>query len=542
LKNVSEAQKAWSPTQCRSFCAERQVVPRAAGASGHPVLKNISRFSVTIIRKRAGCVSLPNILVKIIFSRYYMGTMAEKRSSIVVVMGHVDHGKTTLLDYIRKTNVTAKEAGGITQSIGAYEITHPSTSSGQARKITFIDTPGHEAFVKMRARGAGVADLAILVVAADDGVKPQTKESIKILKETETPFVVAINKIDKPNADVERTKADLMKEDVLLEGFGGSISWQAISAKTGQGVNELLDLVLLSAEVEDFVYNPENKARGVIVEVEQSSSRGIEVSAVVKDGVLRVGDEIATPTAAGRVKILENFLGKRVKELSPSSPALIIGFENLPQVGEEFMAGNVVLNVLETPPRLKAIPKTGAINIILRADVAGSLEAIADILKALQGIEIIDATVGKVTGGDVQLAISTGAVIVNFKSKVEKSAEIFAKNNEVRIISSEIIYKLVKTIEDLLKEGVKEIKGELEILAVFSKKGNRQVVGGRATKGMLRKGRAEIWKGEERLGDGKILNLQESKKDVTQLSVDKEGGLFVDSAVIIEKGHRVIQK
>lgn len=487
----------------------------------------------------------------------------KKRPPIVVVMGHVDHGKTTLLDYIRKTNVTAKEAGGITQSIGAYEIEHISTNpqnqhESAGRKITFIDTPGHEAFAKMRARGAGAADLAILVVAADEGVKSQTKESIKILKEIGTPFVVAINKIDKNDADLEKTKADLMMNEVLLEGFGGNISWQAISAKTGQGVNELLDLILLAAEVEGLSYSPQNKGRGIIIEAKLSNRRGIEAAAIVKDGVLRVGDEIATPTAAGRVKILENFLGERVKELSPSSPALILGFEDLPQVGEEFMAGKFVLEVFapgkdatKTARRkiaLKAEAPAAAeekIKVILRADVAGSLEALSDILKSLPDgkLQIIDEAVGDVTDGDVHLAISTGAIIIGFKTKVIKSAETLAKNNEVRIISSDIVYELVKAIEDLLKEGIRETKGELEILATFSKKGNRQVVGGRVVKGMLRKNaRVEVWRGTECLSEGKIVNLQESKKDVQQLSEGKEGGLMIESATVIEKGDRIVQR
>jgi len=476
--------------------------------------------------------------------------MTEKRSPIVVVMGHVDHGKTTLLDYIRKTNLTAKEAGGITQSIGAYEIEIETRDKEQGtRKITFIDTPGHEAFVKMRARGATAADLAILVVAADDGVKSQAKESIKILKETETPFVVAINKIDKPNADIERTKADLMKEEVLLEGFGGSVSWQAISAKTGQGVNELLDLVLLAAEVEGLTYDPEANASGFVIEAEFGSSRGVEVSVVVRNGILRSGENITTKTASGRVKILENFFGERVNELAPSSPAKIIGFESLPAAGEEFVAGKVDLVVLSPKPSQKQkteIKETSenSIRIVLRADVAGSLEAISDILKVLPDVnlEIVDEAVGKVTDGDVQLAISTGAAIISFKSKVEKSAATLARNNDVRIISSEIIYELVKVVEGMLKEGVKEIKGELEILATFSKKGNRQTVGGRVIKGILKKGRAEVWRDEERLGEAKITNLQESKKDVAQVAEGKETGLLIDSEIAIEKEYRIIQK
>src|SRR3989344_4284771 len=248
------------------------------------------------------------------------------RPPIVVVMGHVDHGKTSLLDFIRRTNIAAKEAGAITQSIGAYEIEvcpkdKPKSRESEAnrgiprqmprafgseaqarrddfaikgRKITFIDTPGHEAFSKMRSRGAGAADLGILVVAADEGVKPQTEEAIKTLRETKTPFVVAINKIDKINADVERIKNELTQAGVLLEGFGGDISWQAVSAQTGQGVNELLDLILLSAEVENFTYSRENPAMGVIIETELDNQRGLTVAIIVKDGILKRGDKIVT--------------------------------------------------------------------------------------------------------------------------------------------------------------------------------------------------------------------------------------------------------
>src|SRR3989344_3533059 len=251
------------------------------------------------------------------------------RSPIVVVMGHVDHGKTTLLDYIKKTNIAGKEAGGITQAIGAYEVTH------NGKQITFIDTPGHEAFSKMRSRGATAADLAILIVAADDGVKPQTKEVIKILKDTKTAFVVAINKIDKNNADPERVKSDLLNNEVMLEGYGGGISYQQISAKTGEGVPELLDLVLLATEMDALTYSEEEPASGFVVESKLDRRRGNEVVVILKNGVLRRGDEVYTPSVEGRVKILENFLGDSVAELKPSSPALIFGFEKLPEVGEE---------------------------------------------------------------------------------------------------------------------------------------------------------------------------------------------------------------
>src|SRR3989344_377237 len=254
-----------------------------------------------------------------------------RRSPIVVVLGHVDHGKSSLLQYIRKTEMLNKEAGGITQSVGAYEIEH------NGKKIPFIDPPGHEAFSKMRSRGANVADLAILVVAADDGVQPQTKESITTLQKTETPFVIAINKIDVPNADIDRVKNELLRSGVLLEGLGGNISWQEISAKTGKGIEELLDLVLLIAEVENLRWNKSKSGEGVIIEAKMDPQRGHNAVAIVKDGVLQYGTYIKTATASGKIKILENFLGKAQKELIHSSPALITGWEKLPLVGEKFV-------------------------------------------------------------------------------------------------------------------------------------------------------------------------------------------------------------
>ena len=257
----------------------------------------------------------------------------KQRPPIVVVMGHVDHGKTTLLDYIRKTSVAAREAGGITQAVGAYEIER------DGRKITFIDTPGHEAFSAMRSRGAQAADLAILVVAADEGVKPQTKEAIKILEDAKTPFIVAINKIDKTAGNIEKAKNDLMGVNVFLEGYGGQTSYQGISAKTGEGVEGLLDLVLLVADVEDLSYDPSAPATGYIVEASRDPRRGIAVSVIIRNGTLHRGDKVRTPSAMGKVKILEDFSGKTAESLEPSAPAVVIGFEDLPLIGEEFFAG-----------------------------------------------------------------------------------------------------------------------------------------------------------------------------------------------------------
>lgn len=466
----------------------------------------------------------------------------------MVVMGHVDHGKTTLLDFIRKTSVAAREAGGITQSVGAYEIEH------NGKKITFIDTPGHEAFTKMRSRGATAADLAILVVAADDGVKPQTKEAIKILKETKTPFVVAINKIDKNNADPERTKKELLENGVLLEGYGGNVPYQPISAKTGDGTEKLLDLVLLAADMEELKYSEDVPARGFVIESKLDRRRGNEVMVIVRDGVLQKGVRIFTPSAEGKVKILEDFAGKAAEELKPSSPALILGFENLPAVGEEFTVGEMPQT---DAPLQKIVGKaaetaiTGkeeklSLKLLIKADVAGSLEALEAVIKALPqeeiAVEILDQRVGDVGDGDVKLAIANGAMIIGFRVRVEKSAQAFAQAHNIVIVSGEIIYELVQRIEEAVN-NLKSPKpaGTLEVLAVFNQETNKQLVGGKVTDGVVKNnGRYDIKRGEETVGNGRIVSLRQQKQDVRQVEAGKECGMIFESSVKIKAGDQLI--
>lgn len=475
-----------------------------------------------------------------------------KRSPVVVVMGHVNHGKTKLLDYIRKTNIAAKEAGGITQSIGAYEIVHNN------KRITFIDTPGHAAFSKMRARGARVADIAILVVAVDDGVQPQTKEAIKIIEEAKIPFIVALNKIDKPGVDVEKIKNELMQNGVFLEGYGGHVSYQLISAKLGQGVNELLDLILLASEVEDLNYGLKNQAQGFILESQMDSRRGVVASVILKDGVLRAGDEIVAGEAYGKIKILENFLGEPVKEITPSSPARVLGFDAIPQVGEIFYAGKSVKELIVKAKKTALAKKISQeatteekrkkIKLILKSDVSGSLETLSGIIKNLPqqkefNIEIIDEEVGEITDGDVKLAVAADAIIISFKASATKAAENLAKAQGVKIIRSDIIYELTKAVEEELKGLKKEIiLGELEILAVFGKKGKNQIIGGKIISGSIKNNAVlEIRRKEEIIGKAKVLNLQKEKKDVTEVT-EGECGLLVDSEVIIQPGDHLLLK
>lgn len=469
------------------------------------------------------------------------------RPPIVVVMGHVDHGKTKLLDFIRRSNVVAKEPGEITQSTGAYEIEH------NGKRITFIDTPGHEAFSKMRARGAKVADFGILVVAADEGVKPQTKEAIETLKESETPFIVAINKIDKPNADIEKTKQDLTGVNVLLEGFGGNISWQAISAKTGEGIKELLDLILLTAELEELKYNPDVNASGVIIEAELDSQRGIAVSLIVKNGILKVGDEIITPTTSGKIKILENFLGKRVEEVSPSGPALILGFNDLPQVGEEFvsalqMDANIA-QILQIPQKnireisAQISENSRAINLILKADVAGSLEAFSEVIKTIPDIKIIEESIGDITDGDVRTASLSDALIIGFRVKINRGVENLAKSQNIKIITSDVIYELFKNLEEKIKVCQEpKINGQLEILAIFGKKsGKEQIIGCRVVKGLFKRNlKTEIQRQEQIIGKAKIINLQKQKEDTNQITEGEECGILLESDTAINIGDQLI--
>ncbi len=473
------------------------------------------------------------------------------RPPIVVVMGHVDHGKTTLLDYIRRTNIAGREAGGITQATAAYEIVHGG------RRITFIDTPGHEAFTAMRSRGAQVADLAILVVAADEGVKPQTKEAIRIIEESGTPFIVAFNKIDKTAGVIDKARNDLMAAGVLLEGFGGQVSYHGISAKTGDGVDELLDLVILAADLENLQYDPSAPASGFVLEATRDPKRGIEASVIVKNGILRRGDPVATKTASGKAKILEDFLGKTAAELSPSSPAIIIGFETIPNVGEEFeavAAAKTEAVAGSASGRRFAQPKANALNLILKSGDAGSLEALSTVLhgvdrKGGKDLNIIEESVGDVTDGDVRHALATKAAIIGFKNRVEKGAKVLADAQEISVITSDIVYDLADAVEEFFTGSRgPAMAGELEVLALFNQeKLEKQLVGGRVGHGTFRgKASFDIVRGPlgtAPLGQGKVLGLRERKDEITSAEEGKEIGVLVDAPVAIQVGdHLVIRK
>ena len=465
-------------------------------------------------------------------------TKLNKRPPIVVVMGHVDHGKTSFLDFLRKTKIIDKEAGGITQSIGAYEIKHGE------EKITFIDTPGHEAFKAMRNRCAVVADIAVLIVSADEGPKSQTEESIKMLTESETPFVVAITKIDSPRADIQKTQNDLMNIGIYLEGCGGHISWQGISSKTGEGISDLLDLILLLAEMSELTYDPQAHASGFVIESKKDNRRGIMASLVLKNGTLKHNQNIVTSTVTGRVRMLEDFLGKNIAELTPSAPALVMGFNAMPSTGEEFMASEDALALLKIKEcSIKKINiAEGIIPAVLKADVTGSLEVLKDMLAGK--IKPIECSVGSITDGDIKSAFATNAIVIAFRTKFDgRQVEMFAKNNEVKVFSSDIIYELIKSVDEYIAEvSEPEVAGKIEVLAIFGKKDNKQVIGGKVIEGSIKIGKkAEIRRKGVLIDDGKITNLQIGKVDVKEVESGNECGILIDSVAPIKIGDELSQ-
>lgn len=479
------------------------------------------------------------------------------RPPIVVVMGHVDHGKTTILDWYRKTKVAAGESGGITQHIGAYEFDYKD------KKITFIDTPGHEAFSKMRSRGAKVADIAILVVAADDGVKPQTKESLNTILENSIPFVVAINKIDKNGANVERIKQELAKENVLVESYGGKIPSVEISAKTGDKMDELLETLLLVAELEGLVSEPNKPAEGVVVESHMNPQRGTTATLLVRDGTLKTGDVFVLGKSIETIKIFEDFLGKPIREAGPSSPVVVVGFALTPVVGDTFRVFSSTQEaedyIKSLPPETESSPAVSIdkdegrpiFNIILKADVSGSQEALAESILKLQTdavrIRIIRSEIGSINESDVKMAQATKLVtIVGFKVKIDSSAKELAEQGNINITTGDIIYELMDEVKKRMAKIIPpETKrtdlGRTRILKVFKKEGSRQIVGGRVESGIIKKGASfEIMRNKAVVGKGVVSELQRNKISADTVEKESEFGMLTDGKTIIEEGDTII--
>lgn len=481
----------------------------------------------------------------------------ETRPPVVGIFGHIDHGKSSLLDYIRKSNVVASEAGGITQHISAYEITH-TMADGRPTKITFLDTPGHAAFEGVRTRGANVADIAILIVSGEDGVKPQTLEVYKYIKESGLPFIVAITKIDKPTADVERTKQNLAENDIYVEGYGGSVSFVPISAKTGAGVDELLEMIGLQADLLEMKGEREAMGSGLIIESKLDAKRGITAVAIIKNGTVSKSTFAASGSSLAPLRFLIDSEGNQVEELSFSSPVLIVGWDKLPKVGSEFktfLKKDGALEYIESQKsggsKAAATPQLSSdvatLPLVLRADTAGSLEAIENEIKKLSRERIvpkvITSGVGTISENDVKLAISTpGTLIFGFHTKTDSAAAALAERSAVSITLYDIIYELTDKVASLLTEReprieVEEVTGTVKVLKLFSSAKGKQVIGCRVLSGKLSLNNSvKIIRRESEIGRAKVRELQQSKVAAEEVLEGTEFGTLIESKLEVAPG------
>lgn len=503
------------------------------------------------------------ILDEILKKEKGSGKNLQHRPPVVTILGHVDHGKTTLLDTIRKTSVVEKEAGGITQHISAYQV------KKKGELITFVDTPGHEAFSAMRERGVSLADIAILVVAADDGVRPQTEEVIQYLKDKKIPMVVAINKIDKPNANIQRVKQELADRGIVIEDWGGSVVAAEISAKQNIGIDELLEMVLLVAEVEDLKADYKRLPLGVVIESHLDPQKGNMATVLVRTGTLKEGQDVLVGTMAGRVRRLEDFRGQQIKEAKPSMPVSVIGLHQAPNVND-VLQGVADLKTARLSQKEMQLSDFGGVkkfdsqqlaksiedqnvkklNIILKTDVQGSLEAIDQILSEIKseevGINYIRQGVGDITESDVKLGQTSGAVIFGFNIEPTTVAKRLAEMNKVEIKSYKVIYELVEDIKKRLEEmlGEEIIRtdlGKLKVLAVFMTGKKEMIVGGKVISGKMKNGELiEVMREEKILGRGKLVNLQQNKINVDDVGSGNECGITFEGETKIKEGDVLI--
>ena len=433
----------------------------------------------------------------------------QTRPPIVVILGHVDHGKTTLLDTIRSADVASKEYGGITQGIGAY----------QSNGVTFIDTPGHEAFSKMRSRGTNVADIAILVVATNDSVMPQTEESIKIIKNAKIPYIVAINKVDLPEANFDKVVKDLLRHEVMLETYGGDVPFIKISAKKKDGIKELLDLIKLVADMLNIKNDPAGPLEFSVIESRLDKNRGAVATLIIRNGTLKVGQEITIDGITSKIRALIDYLGKNVSEAGPGNPVEVLGLEKVPSVG--------AAQVETKPVQVKA--EDGALNLVLKADTIGSLEAVS--AQIPQNVNLLQSSTGEVTEADVLLAKSTKGIILSFNAKIAPSALKLAQTEKVLVRTYKIIYELLDELKDaasgmLTPIESEEILGTGKIIAEFPFEKLR-VAGVKVTDGRLARGDL-IKIGEQR---SKIKSIRHGKEETNKVEAGKECGVLLDPQI-----------
>ncbi len=479
-----------------------------------------------------------------------------ERPPIVAMMGHIDHGKSTLLSYIRKNSKSLDEAGGITQHISAYEIEHKD-ENGRNRKITFLDTPGHEAFCGIRTRGAKIADIAVLVVSAEDGVKPQTLEALRSIECEKTPYIVAVNKIDKNGADIVRTKQSLAENNIFVEGYGGDVPVVSVSGKTGEGIPELLDMILLMTDLSDLKADPNAMGQGVVIESNLDSKKGISATCVIKNGTVTKGKYIASGESCAPIRIMENYLGGQINSASFSSPVKIIGWDLIPSAGAEFFVFDTrdeALSYVEKEKQKKSKEdnsniKTPAIEIpiIVKADTGGSLEAVLYEARKLAtdeiGLKVIFSGIGTVSENDIRLAQGeTKATIVCFNVKTETLAKNFAERSGIEIKSFDVIYKMIEWMENFLssqkpKVLENQLVGSAKVLKTFSRVKDKQIIGCLVQNGVISTGgTVSIKRREAEIGQGKIRGLEQQKKKTDSVSQGTEFGALVEAKVEIAVG------
>lgn len=464
----------------------------------------------------------------------------QKKPPVVTIMGHVDHGKTSLLDYIRKTKLVAKEFGEITQAIGAYQVEF------KGEKITFIDTPGHAAFTKMRSRGASVADVIVLVIAANDGIMPQTRESLKIIKEANVPFIVAINKIDLSEALADKVKAQLAEDKVLVEGYGGKVVAVPISAKTGQGVDQLLEMILLTAEMENLQADPVGELKAEVIESKADKFCGSVATVIIKNGTLKRNDLISADGITAKVRMIKNEWGKPVEEALPGDPVLVLGFRSVPAVGAIVSFGEKEMSGVKT-----TIPKTKVdaevekkkLKIILKTDVTGSLEVLLGCLP--EEVQVMGQGAGEINDSDVLLAKTLGAEIYTFNLPVSGNVAKLAETENVKVKEFKIIYDLLENLEERISKIMKptvdqKILGKAEIIATFKMKGER-IAGAKVLEGKINKKEPVIVeRGTRVIAETKIVSLKQQKQDVNEVTSGSEFGVVFSGKVDFEKGDMIL--
>lgn len=482
-----------------------------------------------------------------------------ERPPVVAIMGHVDHGKSSLLDYIRKSNIVAGEAGGITQHIAAYEVSH-ADSAGVIKKITFIDTPGHAAFSHMRNRGARIADIAILIVSAEEGVKTQTVEAIKTILNEKVPYIVAITKIDKPNANIDKVKTDLLTEGVYVEGYGGDIPVVPISSKTGEGIDTLLETILLLAEFQEFRGNPDELATGFIVEANMDQKRGISATLIIKNGTLHKGEFVVVDDTFTTTRILENFQGESLESVTFSSPIRITGFTNLPRIGSSFATvltkkdaeakaaeAAIILKELEAKQVISINEGTKIIPVIIKSDVYGSAEAIDSEIEKLSTDEVffkvIKKGVGSINESDAQLALSDkNTIIIGFNVDIDKAVPDMNDIEQVTIKTFNIIYKMTEWLEiereaRRIRKEVDIVIGQAKILKVFSSTKSSTVAGGTVIMGAVsKKEQFKLIRGGLEVARGTIEGLQLAKSPVSSVEAGNEFGMQLECKEEIQQG------